>query len=168
MVESWKVGDDKLTWTFTLRDGLKFHDGAAGDVRGLHRLDQALGFARRDGSEAYGQFTKALAAVDDKTFTLTLKPYGLVLNRSASPARTCRSSCPSASPRRRATTQIKEFVGSGPFVFKRRPVEARREDGLRQVQGLQAARRAALRSRRAARWPGRPGRVDRHPDRRPR
>src|SRR6516164_7217729 len=24
----WKVSDDKLTYTFTLRDGLKWHDGA--------------------------------------------------------------------------------------------------------------------------------------------
>src|SRR5437868_2727906 len=28
MVESWSVDDDKLTYTFTLRDGLKWHDGA--------------------------------------------------------------------------------------------------------------------------------------------
>src|SRR5438132_10507855 len=27
MVESWTVSDDKLTWTFKLRDGLKWHDG---------------------------------------------------------------------------------------------------------------------------------------------
>src|SRR5580698_10141982 len=27
MVESWTVSDDQLTWTFTLRDGLKWHDG---------------------------------------------------------------------------------------------------------------------------------------------
>ena len=28
MVERWEVSDDKLTWTFTLRDGLEWHDGA--------------------------------------------------------------------------------------------------------------------------------------------
>ncbi len=28
MVESWSVSPDKLTYSFTLRDGLKFHDGA--------------------------------------------------------------------------------------------------------------------------------------------
>src|SRR5262249_42083101 len=27
MVERWSVSDDRLTWTFTLRDGLKWHDG---------------------------------------------------------------------------------------------------------------------------------------------
>ncbi len=27
MVDTWKISDDKLTWTFTLRDGLEFHDG---------------------------------------------------------------------------------------------------------------------------------------------
>src|SRR5829696_5628998 len=27
MLEGWKIGDDKLTYTFTLRDGLLFHDG---------------------------------------------------------------------------------------------------------------------------------------------
>ena len=28
MVDTWTVSDDKLTWTFTLRDGLEWHDGA--------------------------------------------------------------------------------------------------------------------------------------------
>ncbi len=27
MVETWKTSDDGLTWTFTLRDGLEWHDG---------------------------------------------------------------------------------------------------------------------------------------------
>src|ERR671915_1667078 len=28
MVDTWKISDDQLTYTFTLRDGLKWHDGA--------------------------------------------------------------------------------------------------------------------------------------------
>src|SRR5580700_7085317 len=28
MVDTWKVSDDKKTYTFTLRDGLTWHDGA--------------------------------------------------------------------------------------------------------------------------------------------
>src|SRR5215475_14503665 len=27
MVETYETSDDKLTWTFTLRDGLEWHDG---------------------------------------------------------------------------------------------------------------------------------------------
>src|SRR5436853_4472549 len=27
MVDKWTVSDDKLTWTFTLREGLEWHDG---------------------------------------------------------------------------------------------------------------------------------------------
>jgi peptide/nickel transport system substrate-binding protein len=28
MVQSWTISDNRLTWDFTLRDGLRFHDGA--------------------------------------------------------------------------------------------------------------------------------------------
>ena len=51
---SWKVSDDGLTYTFTLRDGLKFHDGAPVTARGLRRLAQALGQARRRRPDADG------------------------------------------------------------------------------------------------------------------
>src|SRR5262249_849103 len=41
MVDRWSVSDDKLTYTFTLRDGLKWHDGkpvrAADCVASLER-----------------------------------------------------------------------------------------------------------------------------------
>ena len=79
MVETWKVSDDKLIYTFTLRDGLKFHDGAT--VTSEDCIASIKRWASRD---AMGQklmaSVKDLAAVDAKTFSLTLKePYGLVL-----------------------------------------------------------------------------------------
>ena len=44
MVDRWEVSDDKLTYTFRLRDGLKFHDGppvrAADVVASLKRWGQ--------------------------------------------------------------------------------------------------------------------------------
>ena len=43
MVDKYDVSADKLTWTFTLRDGLEWTQRQAGHRRGLHRLDQALG-----------------------------------------------------------------------------------------------------------------------------
>jgi peptide/nickel transport system substrate-binding protein len=118
MLESWKVGDDKLTYTFTLRDGLKFHDGAP--VTSEDCIASIKRWASRDamGQKLMG-FTKALAAVDDKTFTLTLtEPYGLVIESLGKPS----SNVPFIMPKRIAetpgNTQIKEFVGSGPFVFR--------------------------------------------------
>ena len=53
MVESWEASSDKLGWTFVLRDGLKFHDGApvtaADCVASLKRwaVRDALGNGRR-------------------------------------------------------------------------------------------------------------------------
>jgi len=41
MVKKWSLSDDKLTWSFELRDGLKWHD------RRCPALAQALGGARR-------------------------------------------------------------------------------------------------------------------------
>jgi peptide/nickel transport system substrate-binding protein len=51
MVDTWKVSEDKLNYTFTLCNGLKFHDGqpvrAADVVASLKRWGQRNG--------AYGQ-----------------------------------------------------------------------------------------------------------------
>jgi peptide/nickel transport system substrate-binding protein len=119
MLDSWKVSDDKLTYTFILRDGLKFHDGAP-----VTSEDCVASLKRWGARDAMGQklmqFTKELAVVNPKTFTLTLKePYGMVLESLAKPS----SSVPFIMPKRIAETppdkQITEFVGSGPFVFKK-------------------------------------------------
>ena len=54
MVDKYDVSADKLTWTFTLRDGLEWHDGKPVTAGGLRRLDQALGRPRFDGPEDDG------------------------------------------------------------------------------------------------------------------
>ena len=119
MAESWKVSDDKLTYTFVLRDGLKFHDGAP-----VTAEDCVASIKRWGARDAMGQklmqFTRELAVVDAKTFTLTLKePFGMVLEALGKPC----SSVPFIMPKRIAETppdkQVSEFIGSGPFVFKK-------------------------------------------------
>ena len=120
MADSWSVSDDKLTYKFVLRDGLKFHDGQPVTA------DDCVASIRRWGArDAMGQklmqFTKELAVVDPRTFTLTLKePYGMVLESLGKPS----SSVPFIMPKRIAEgtppdKQISEFIGSGPFVFKK-------------------------------------------------
>lgn len=119
MLDSWKVSDDKLVYTFTLRDGLKFHDGAP-----VTSEDCIASIKRWGARDAMGQklmqFTKEMAVVDARTFTLTLKePFGMVLEALGKPS----SSVPFIMPKHIAETppdkQITEFIGSGPFVFKK-------------------------------------------------
>ena len=54
MLEGWKVSDDKLTYTFTLRDGLKFHDGAPVTSEDCIASLKRWAPTRRDGPEAHG------------------------------------------------------------------------------------------------------------------
>jgi len=119
MVEKWEVSADNLTYTFTLRDGLKWHDGQAVTP------DDCIASIKRWGAkDSMGQKLLSLVAemkaVDAKTFTMTLKePYGLVLESLGKPS----SNVPFMMPKRIAetdpNTQISEFIGSGPFVFKK-------------------------------------------------
>jgi peptide/nickel transport system substrate-binding protein len=113
----WKVSDDKLTYTFTLRDGLKWHDGApvmAEDcVASLKRWGKADGMGQK-----LMDFTASIEATDAKTITLKLKePYGLVLESIGKPS----SLVPFMMPKRLAETPadkpLPELIGSGPFKF---------------------------------------------------
>jgi peptide/nickel transport system substrate-binding protein len=119
MVDSWTVSADRLTYTFTLRDGLKFHDGQP-----VTSADCIASLNRWAPKDALGQklmsFVKEMRAVDDRTFTMVLKePYGLVLESLGKPS----SSVPFIMPKRVADTpvtqQISDPTGSGPFVFRK-------------------------------------------------
>ncbi len=117
MLEGWQVSADTLTYTFTLRDGLLWHDGqpvtAADCVASIRR------WGKRDGmGQKLMDFTASLEASDDKTFVLTLKePYGLVLDSLGKVS----SNTPFMMPKRLAEVDafeaVPEIVGSGPFVF---------------------------------------------------
>src|SRR5260370_40863628 len=106
----WKVSDDKLTYTFTLRDGLKWHDGAP-----VTAEDCVASLKRWGKNDGMGQklmdFTAGIEATDEKTITLKLKePYGLVLESIGKPS----SLVPFMMPKRLAETppgqQIKEKI----------------------------------------------------------
>src|SRR6476646_5221037 len=113
----WKVSDDKLTYTFTLRDGLKWHDGAPATAEDCVASLQRWG--KRDGmGQKLMSFTASIEATDAKTITLKLKePYGLVLESIGKPS----SVVPFMMPKRIAETPadkpIPEQIGSGPFKF---------------------------------------------------
>jgi peptide/nickel transport system substrate-binding protein len=125
----FKVSDDKLTYTFTLRDGLKWHDGtpvtAEDCVASLKRWGKADGMGQK-----LMDFTASIDATDDKTITLKLKePYGLVLESIGKPS----SLVPFMMPKRLAETPagkpVPELIGSGPFKF----VQAEFQPGVKAV-----------------------------------
>jgi len=119
MVDKWTVSDDKLTWTFALRDGLEWHDGAP--VTAEDCIASLKRWSARDGmGQKLMSFVAELKATDAKTFVMRLKePYGLVLSTLGKPT----SNMPFMMPKRIAetdpNTQITESIGSGPFIFKR-------------------------------------------------
>ena len=115
MVDKYETSKDQLTWTFTLRDGLKFHDGAP--VRSADVIASIERWARRDAlGQKLAEATASWAAVNDRTFRLTLKkPFPLVLDALGKPS----SNVPFIMPERIAKTDafknIDDPTGSGPF-----------------------------------------------------
>ena len=156
----FKISDDKLTYTFTLRDGLKWHDGtpvtAEDCVASLKR------WGKRDGmGQKLMDFTASIEATDAKTITLKLKePYGLVLESIGKPS----SLVPFMMPKRLAETPRRQ---ADPGADRLRPVQvragripARREGGLREEHGLRAAQGAGELDLGRQGGQGRPRRMD--------
>lgn len=114
MVGAVDLSDDKRTWRFTLRDGLRFHDDEP--VRALDCVASIARWAKRDG---FGQQLMALldtmAALDDRRFEIRLmRPF------PALPYALGSGVCfmmPERITRTDAFTQIREYVGSGPYRF---------------------------------------------------
>jgi len=117
MVDQTVVSADGMTYRFTLRDGLRWHDG-----KPVLSEDCVESLKRWGKKDRLGQLlmahTARIAAVDSKTFILALaEPFGLVLEALGKTG----SNVPFMMPARIAATppddQIKEVIGSGPFRF---------------------------------------------------
>lgn len=119
MVESEEVSADGLTWTFTLRPGLKWHDGQP-----VRAADCVASLTRWSARDPMGLMLRAiqeeLVAVNDRTFRWKLRsPFPkmkLALGKTNTPMAFM-------MPERLARTdpfqQINEYIGSGPMKFVR-------------------------------------------------
>ena len=119
MVDKYSVSRDQMKWSFTLRDGLKFHDGQP-----VTAEDCVTSLSRWGKKDSLGKLlmasTAKLATVDTKTFVLELsEPFGPVLDALGKPS----SNVPFIMPARLAATDpnepVKEPIGSGPYKFLR-------------------------------------------------
>ena len=114
MVGSQTLENNDLTWKLTLRDGLKFHDGAAVTAKDI--VASIIRFGKRNplGQTLFGLITE-LKAINDKTIEITLsKPFPLLMYSLA-------GASASIMPERLAKTPdnvpVKEMIGSGPYRF---------------------------------------------------
>src|SRR5260221_9058271 len=114
MVESYKLSDDRLTYTFVLRSGLKWHDGqpvtAADCVASIKR------WASRDSmGQTLTRFITSLDATDAGTIKLVLKePHGLVLDSLAKVGAPVPFMMPERIAKTPGSEQVKEIIGSEP------------------------------------------------------
>ncbi|MDR3415456.1 MAG: ABC transporter substrate-binding protein [Nevskia sp.] len=116
MAAGHQVSDDRLTWRFTLRDNLIFHDGEK--VRAQDCVPSILRWAKRRGlGQALLDRLDEIKAIDDRTFEVRLKrPYSLMLEAFGT------DNCfimPERIAKTDAFTQINEYIGSGPYRFVR-------------------------------------------------
>jgi peptide/nickel transport system substrate-binding protein len=119
MVDRTEISSDGLSYTFTLRDGLKWHDGQP--VTAEDCIASIQRWASRD---AVGQklmtFVASITARDPKTFELQLKePSGLVLPALGKPDVNVPFMMPKRVAQTQGNTQITDTTGSGPFIFRR-------------------------------------------------
>jgi peptide/nickel transport system substrate-binding protein len=119
MLEKWDVSDDRLTWTFTLRPGLAWHDGApvtADDcIASLRRWAQGDGFGKR-----LMAATDSLTVVDPRTFTLHLsRPFAFVIEALGKPNAFVPFILPDRLVANATGKPITEVMGSGPFIFSK-------------------------------------------------
>ena len=114
MCAGHEISDDKLTWTFTLREGLLFHDNER-----VRAVDCTTSISRWATKDPFGQqlvsLTEEMKALDDTRFSIRLKkPFSQMLYAlgTAQLFHDARAHGEDA-----ASEQIKEYVGSGPFRF---------------------------------------------------
>ncbi len=137
LATEWSVSDDGLQYTFTIRDGVKFHDGTALDAAAVKfNFDRWINIPQSYVDLGYTYYIdtvitpaiKSVEAPDASTVVVTLNnpnsafliqmtltPFGI-----ASPAalEAGNASAPDFANNTYATGGPPAMVGTGPFVFK--------------------------------------------------
>ncbi len=115
MAEGYTLSDDGLTYTITLRDGLKFHDGspvtAADAVASLKRWGAADGLGKT-------LFSKldSISAADDKTVVLQMKePWGQVIPAIGKISSNVPVIMPASMAANDPSDPVTTPIGSGPY-----------------------------------------------------
>jgi peptide/nickel transport system substrate-binding protein len=116
IADGFEVSDDGLSYTFTLREGVTFHngDGLVADdiVKCLNRWGQLVG----EGVSTYEAVTEVVAA-DDYTVEITLsQPFSPLLAYLTGPGGGMMV-MPGEIAEAAGTERLEEYIGTGPFSF---------------------------------------------------
>jgi peptide/nickel transport system substrate-binding protein len=119
MIDKFSRSADGRQWSFTLRPGLKFHDGQP-----VTSADCIASLERWSTKDSYGRAMidagARWKAVDDKTFTLSLdEPFGLVLEALSKVSSFAPFILPARLIKAAGNGPVNDAIGSGPFIFKR-------------------------------------------------
>lgn len=125
----WKESADGKTYTFTLREGLKWHDGAP-----VTSEDCVASIKRWAEKDSTGQVLMTMVAdikvIDSKVFEISLKePTTLLLSGLGKLSSRPAFMMPKRIAETPSSKPITEYIGSGPFKF----VQSEFRPGLRVV-----------------------------------
>lgn len=112
LATSWKVSEDGLTYTFTLAEGVTFHDGSTLDAEDVvYSFDRAMGEDSVNPSKDIFEPIESVKAVDSQTVEITLsgKDAFFLFNMGQGDSAIVASES--------AETNNANPVGSGPFKF---------------------------------------------------
>lgn len=116
MVASHTVSNDGMTYRFSLRPGMVFHDGSPVEARDVVASIKRWA-ARNAGGKALMERVARFEATEDLTFELHLaRKFGQVIRVLANPTLppfVMREEEAATDP----FTQVTDVIGSGPFVF---------------------------------------------------
>lgn len=135
LAQSWEVSEDRLTWVFHLRAGVRFHDGTPFDAQAMlfslgrqffadhpfHQVEGAYKYWKDTGMD---EIIAGMEAPDDSTFVIRLRaPNAPFLSNLA--MNFCAAVSPAAMEKH-GRDFFKHPVGTGPF----RLVEWRKDERL--------------------------------------
>ena len=117
MVDRFTTSPDGKTWTFSLRPGQTFHDGAP--VRAQDAVASIKRWGARDVvGKALLAATASIAVIDDSSFSITLnRPFALVTEALARPTANALFIMPERLANTPPATPITDATGSGPYIF---------------------------------------------------
>ena len=119
LAESWDVSEDGRTYTFHIRDGVKFSDGEVCDANAIKaNFDAILENKERHTWLEMMNLLKGVSAPDEKTFVIELtEPYYPMLTELGV-TRPFAMVSPKAMKDGSTKDGVEEYIGTGPYVLK--------------------------------------------------